>query len=138
MSLSTSHTSVNINNEYFDLKQQGAKDQGSYDFLKDIQRIERSILSNNNYRGFAIMLSNDAKYWLPSSRGDILDREFRLLPGREIEGKLSWAAHASKGSIEKRESPIVLSNKYKIDWIHYSKILNAHEFKYLLIDVKNV
>ncbi len=84
------------------------------------------------------MLSNDAKYWLPSTRSDILDREFRLLPGREIERKLSWAAHAGKGSIEKRESPIVLSNKYKIDWKHYSKILNTHEFKYLVIDIKNV
>lgn len=131
----TSKTVVNHNDELFELKQQGAKDQGSYDFLKDIQRIEQSSHNNKFYKGFAILLSNDPKYWNRNPRKNGIDRQFWLIPNRTLEGRLSWEAHAGKGSITNREDPIELLNQYRVNWISYSNLGSFEEFKYLVAEI---
>ncbi len=49
-------------NESFDLKNHGAEDQGRYDFLYDLQRLE-AITKSKGGRGYAIFLTNESKYW---------------------------------------------------------------------------
>jgi hypothetical protein len=52
-----------VNGEKFSLKNQGAQDQGRYDFLKDISRLEKALKINHECTVFAIFLTNDESYW---------------------------------------------------------------------------
>ena len=46
-------------NTVFELKNQYAQDNGRYDYLEDVRRIERIKSKNMVTRGFAIFLTND-------------------------------------------------------------------------------
>ena len=59
----THQAHVEHSDEEFTLKD-GERNIDSYDFIKDIQRLER-IVSDSEVaeRGFAIILTNDRNYW---------------------------------------------------------------------------
>lgn len=130
-----------IGGDIFLLKSHGAQDQGRYDFLKDVQRLEKYLSDNPNSIGYAIFLSNDSSYWKPGRNEKTVCDDFRLTEGRNISATLNWGESAGKGTIRKRESPIILKNTYECVWREYSNI-ERHEyvkgstqFKYLVLDV---
>lgn len=123
-------------NEEFNLKNQSAQDQGRYDFIKDISRLEKAK-KHCNYMGFAIFLTNDPLYWKnPMREIDTLDKEFRIHEGKTIKGTLDWKEGASKGTMSKREDAIELENEYNLNWADYLNLngLNG-KFRFLLVEI---
>lgn len=131
----TTQTSLADKGETYSLKQQGAIDQGSYDILKDVQRIEAIVGECNGRFGFSVTLSNDSRYWRPRRRMGAIDIAFQLVDGRMMTGELAWAPHAGRGSIEKREVPVTLRNRYEIRWDRYSSLPASSEFRYLIFAI---
>jgi len=133
-----------IDGELFLLKSQGAQDQGRYDFLKDVQRLEKYLSDKPNSIGYAIFLTNDRSYWRPSRNQSTVCDEFRITEGRQISGSLNWGLNAGKGTIKNRELPIVLKHSYECKWLEYSNIekqeyvQGSTQFRYLLFSVTNV
>lgn len=129
-----------LQREIFLLKADSAQDIGRYDFLRDVQRLEKAISERRNAGGYAILLTNDSLYWKPSQRETISD-SFRLTEGRKITGTLSWTAKAGKGTTEGRDLPISLKGMYECVWRDYSFIAPGEyvkgrgEFKYLIFTV---
>ncbi len=123
--------------ETYLLRNQSAQDIGRHDFLKDIQRLERYVEEHRQAEGFAILLTNDRTYWLKSKKTDSVDSEFRVHEGRVLQGGASWGAKASAGTKHKREEPITLRGKYKVQWVKYSSFGPgvADEFRYALLRV---
>lgn len=93
-------TYISNGREYYTFNQ-GAEDCGSYDFLKDITRLE--LLTDKNVRvlsdytvqtGFAIMMTNDHLYRRDNkqkSNGDhYCWEQFFLTHERHISGTLNW------------------------------------------------
>jgi len=132
----TKEVSVEIDNEKFNLRNHGAWDLGRYDFIKDISRLEKIVLSNKNKTGYAIFLTNDNSYWEdPLKEPETIDRNFRIHSGKDIKGNLKWVG-GSPGTIKNRNS-IKIRGNYKIDWNGYSKqkVNQYGLFKYVVIPV---
>ena len=107
--------------ESFALRDQSAQDQGRYDVLRDVQRLEftRSRLEQCR-AGYAVLLTNDSSYWKIPTHEDTVDADFRVHEGREISGILAWAARASPGTVRSRESPIHIRGSNRLRWREYS------------------
>ena len=129
--------SVEVSGERFCLKDQSAQDQGRYGFLKDVERVERITANCLGASGYAILLSNDSSYWKPSKKNNAVDAAFRLHEDRSIEGTLAWASHASPGTMDSREEPIVLASNYRAHWYDYSRVDSSSygAFRYLAFPV---
>lgn len=112
--------SVQIDNEQFKLKDQSAQDIGRYDFIKDIQRLERVAAEQIKFIGYAILLTNDSAYWIKPSSRYTVDADFRLYDGRILEGVLDWGINASDGTKRNREQPITLQQRYSVNWKNFS------------------
>lgn len=109
------------------LRASGATNQGRYDFLKDLRRIERLRSKLGWTGGYSILLTDDHKYWKPSKRRN-QDAAFQLYEGRRIHGSLEWADDANQ---RKRDTPIRLVNRYRVRWADYGK----GGFRYLALPV---
>ncbi len=127
----TKRSIVEVNNEVFELKQQGAQDLGRYDFLKDINRLEFWCKQNQISRGYAILLTNDSSYWSAPVQLNTVDKAFRL-HHNEVGGQLKWDAAASKGTTKGRERSIELHGHYSLKWFDSPRI----GFKYLFVKVE--
>ena len=125
--------------ESFVLRDQSAQDQGRYDFLRDIQRLElmRSKLEQCR-AGYAVLLTNDSSYWKVPTQRDTVDTDFRVHQGRAISGELAWAAHASPGTMNNRTSPIQIQGSYRLRWQEYSNFVEKSQgrFRYLAVSVE--
>ena len=125
--------------ESFALRNQSAQDQGRYDFLRDIQRLElmRSKLEQCR-AGYAVLLTNDSSYWKVPTQRDTVDTDFRVHEGREISGALAWVARASPGTVRGRESPIQIRGSYRLRWQEYSNFPEKSygKFRYLAVSVE--
>lgn len=131
---------ITINGEYLYLKNHSAQDVGRYDFLSDIQRLER-LIESNLYPvddAYAIMMTNDAGYWNKSIRSGTVnppvDDEFRIHEGAVLAGNRCWKENAGAGTKKNRENPISLKGAYKVSWMPYEpedKCL----FKYAVIKI---
>ena len=124
--------------ESFALLNQGAQDIRRYDFLRDVQRLERVVADFELAEvGYAILLANDPPYWELSSRSTI-DADFRLHQGREIAGDMAWSPKAAKGTTNGREEPIHLKGSYDCVWRDYFSFGEAtnQQFRYLMIEVR--
>ena len=123
----------------FALKYQSADDLGRYDFLKDVQRLERAAKEGIYARhGVAVILTNDSLYWRPSPTGRRTGfDEFRLHEGRRISGAMEWGPTAGPGTRKGREEPIILSGLYKLRWQDYSDlgVVGHSQFRYLAVSV---
>ena len=131
--------------EYFLLKDHSGYPQGRYDFLKDIQRLERVVADRKAKSGFAVLLTNESNFWKPPRRGweTTIDTDFRLHEGQKVKGELGWAEQASSGTTEGREGPIRLKGSYNLNWQDYSHWgeqallwLRQNSFRYLAVSVK--
>lgn len=118
----------------------GASDIERYDFLKDIQRLERVVAKRReaNY-GYAVLLTNTSSCWKqpnPNSKPTMFD-SFRIHEGRQIEAneELAWADRAKPG--KEREAPIVLTAPYCMRWQDYSDlgVVGNSQFRYLAVSV---
>ncbi len=125
--------------EPFVLRNQSAQDQGRYDFLLDIQRLElmRSNLEQCK-AAYAVLLTNDSSYWKVPTHRDTVDADFRVHEGRAVSGALAWAARASSGTVGGRESPIQIRGSYRLRWREYSNFPGKSygSFRYLAVSVE--
>ena len=126
------------NGESFALRDQAAQDIRRYDFIRDIQRLERVSKERTEVRaGFAILLTNDRSYWQQPSRLNTVDAAFRLHDTRRISGEMAWSERASAGTIKGREEPIRLAGSYELQWRDYVDIRGARhgQFRYLAVQI---
>jgi hypothetical protein len=100
--------------------------------------------------GYAILLTNDHKYWEEPDRDEVNDYAFRLHEGRTIAGGevLQWGERTGYGTKKGCEEPITLREDYTFRWRRYSNCLTHPrvkpyedeltryaEFRYLLVRV---
>lgn len=133
----TAKIDLHHNGEHFHLKNQAAQPLGRYDFLKDVERLERICTNHANTVGFAIMLTNESIYWRGTNRQGI-DEKFRLYEGKKIQGTLEWLPSAAPGTIKGREEPIELRENYDLNWVDYDDSLSDNvrgKFRYLSIKI---
>ena len=125
--------------EPFVLRNQSAQDQGRYDFLLDIQRLElmRSNLEQCK-AAYAVLLTNDSSYWKVPTQRDTVDADFRVHEGRGVSGALAWSARASSGTVGDRKSPIQIRGSYRLRWREYSNFPGKSygSFRYLAVSVE--
>lgn len=128
---------VETNDETYNLLDQSAQDLGRYDVLKDVQRIERYVETNENCNGYVIFLTNDSAYWKKPNITNTIDASFRVHDGATIHGTLSWSSTASKGTMKDREESIVIKGKYVTNWIIYSEPSKRSYglFRYLIFQI---
>ena len=125
--------------ESFVLRNQSAQDQGRYDFLRDIERLELMCSKLGRCRaGYAVLLTNDSSYWKESARRDTVDADFRIHDGQTVTGVLTWATGAKLGTVKGRESPIEIDGAYSLRWQEYSSFPeNSYgNFRYLAVLVE--
>lgn len=133
----------------FSLSNQGAQDQKRYDFLRDVQRLERLRKEPGECKvGYAVILTNDSSYWKPAwttqKTRHTSDKNFRLNQGRRITKELYWekftsrGTETSKGTMKNREDCIHLNGCYTAVWEHYSPVVDEEkpgQFQYLAFRV---
>lgn len=132
-------TQMEVDGEYYNLKNHGAQDLGRYDYLIDVERIEllKNTISTFE-KGYAIMLSNDPSYWVvPRSSKETVCDSYRIHEGCKKSGTLSWIGNPGAGTIKNRERSINLAGDYMLQWKEYSKLSSARNgtFRYLLLEV---
>ena len=129
---------IRQNGESFDLRNQRAHDNGRYDFLKDIQRLEGLSGFPGAKAGFAIFLTNDDLYWNGPLRKDTFDAQFSLRgnPGLQIQGVMAWHQDASAAKSGARKNSIQLKGCYEAEWQEYSRVPAERygEFRYLMVE----
>lgn len=145
----------------------GAVDLGRYDFLWDVYRIELLLdqkKSSSNLeldtkvtirkpcnKGFAIMLTNEEKYWkgIPNQTKITIDNQFKIgiqnednNTGQLLQNKLDWRrdngeyTNAIKNTF--RAHPIVLNDTYMYEWKNYCKLSMPNcEFKFMIIEAQS-
>ena len=74
--------------ERFDLVDRSAYDISRYDFLRDLERVARTVRSGHADRGAVVALTNDPLYWTAGGE-DTADADFRLHEGRLLSGELA-------------------------------------------------
>lgn len=112
----------------FEYTSHGAQNNGRYDFVWDIYRLEQYCAQGIINRGFAVFMTNDKSYWSICRSGsgvapfDLSDNQ--ILHGSLIPG---WAD---------RTKPIHLKGAYPLKWYPALKDANdVVQFRYLLIEV---
>ncbi len=135
------------------LKNHGATDLGSYDFLWDVNRLQmlisgKDVVGKRKYvKGYAVFLTNEKTYW-EKKFTDTIDREFLIGGDENGEGCLKaeehkW--HTTEGkegtpkTVEKtsRKQSIILNADYKFQWKNYCNILNRKDaiFRFIVVEV---
>ena len=140
----TRKLAVRVGDESFALLDQGAGDLGRYDYLKDIERLERITAKRSHASaGIAVLLTNDWLHWdAPKKQPDTtIGAAFRVHEGRRLPKEMCWSSEAGPGSSATRESPIVLSGSYRCHWRNYGPLLKPDrprggQFRYLAIEVR--
>lgn len=130
-------TDIEWHGERFVLKG-GARDGGRYEFVKDIQRLERVVADKEDTKyGYAILLANDYGYWDAPLLGwkSTIDVDFRIHEGRQIHGPLRL--RGKTGENLGKEALVFLSGLYDIRWQDYSKLGSQRnsQFRYLVVSV---
>jgi len=124
-----------INDEVYVLKEQGAKDQGCYNYLKDIMRIEEFRDKTSKFiEGYTIKITSEMSYLKPPTKVNCTYAEFSIENGSIKTGCMNWDANTGKGTMRGMEAPIVLTGMYPINWKEYSKVDNTNSgtFMYLV------
>lgn len=126
--------------EMYSLRNQSAQDIGRHDFIKDVQRLENFVLDHPGASGVAVILTNDRTYWNETKKSSAVDSAFRIHEGRVLQGSLTWGGDASDGTKANREEPLVLKDRYQMQWSDYSTFGpdHAQQFRYLLLYIRNV
>ena len=126
-------------NEHFVLRQHGGQPPRRYDFVKDVQRLERALrIPHSADYGFAVLLANESMYWTPPTRTNITDMAFRIHHDHRIGGgELRWGDNTGAKTKQNREEPIQLNSTYGLHWHSYSTFGNntGEQFRYLAVAV---
>lgn len=130
----TKAASIRCNGEDFCLRDQRAQDTGRYDFLKDIERIERYVDEHAGAEGYVVLLTNDPSYW-QVRQSTAADAAFRIHEGRVVEGVLEWGSQAADGTKHKRDLHLSIARRYTMAWHDYSKI-DRHDFRCVVVHVR--
>ena len=131
------------NGEYFVLRNQAAYPPRRYDFIRDIQRLERLVRSFEPAKsGLTILLTNDPAYWsLPKQAwGNKVDAAFRIHEGIVLKGIMDWSDDVSYGTKKGREELIGLTGSYNLNWRDYSNLNEGKygRFRYLVVEVSQM
>ena len=137
MKYKTKKLSAVVNGEEYHLKNHGAQDNGVYDFVKDLCRIEFFAPHLDGFKcGYALWLTNENYYWKAPTNPNAGHAAFSVHDGAKKTGIMSWGAHLSSGTIKGREKELQLMNEYCIGWNDYSNLeVDGGAFKYALIQV---
>lgn len=138
-----------VNDKDYIVFAQGAYDNGCYDFWWDVRRLEQLVHKNIRYNfsnknvvsGFAVIMSNEERYWTKPNRDDGYYKNFRLtdeLP--TIDTKRQWYNKATGQSVDNIENkkdprynrPIDIVGHYDIKWDNY----NLRNYNYELMPKK--
>lgn len=138
-----------------ELTGQGAQDEGRYDYLWDIKRIE--LLKNhedgydcnpelgNFLGGYAIMLTNDNQYWeitkeIAEANGRNYS-QFCIGEDDEVKGEVDW--NSEEPPVWTRSRPkIKFNDKYRFKWEQYyfakdgEGKTKSKEFRYLITHIE--
>ena len=117
------------------LKEQEAKDQGCYNYLKDIMRIEEFRDKTSKFiEGYTIKITSEMSYLKPPTKVNCTYAEFSIEEGFIKTGCMNWSSNMGKGTMRGMEAPIVLTGIYPINWKEYSKVddTNSGTFMYLV------
>jgi len=130
-------------NETYSLKDQSAPDLGRFDYLKDIERNESLIQSDNATVGFTVFITNYNVYWEKRKEENYTpkDLNFRIDEGKEISGKRIWLNNPSINTTgNERIGGVNLKGKYVMEWKPFSEIGDTSNsiFKYLLLKQSNL
>jgi hypothetical protein len=133
----TAALNANVNGEQFWLANHSAQPPGRYDYILDIERLERVTMANPRCTGWAILLTNEALYWRSGTGGQVVDPDFRLEEGRTLTGTLAWGKGASAGTMKNRERPLALHGRYSIHWEPYARGVaeRSGEFRFLALQI---
>ena len=145
-----------IGEEKYNLKNQSAQDIGRYDYLRDIERIEKIKKSKikigkvNCKRGFTIMISNDPLYrrkpqYKKQEKGAQLPNYYQFSlhetekgeKVHNIKKRPRWHECTGDGTKKGREHNINLTGTYECNWKPYSQIDASKNniFKYLIHEI---
>ena len=131
---------LNRESERFLLVDHGAQPPRRYDFLKDVQRLERVVAEKNARGGYAVLLTNHPYYWENPTQGwrTAIDTDFRLHEGRTISGQLLWSDRAGSGTTRGRHEALGITGSYELHWRDYSRLGegNNQQFRYLAVAVQ--
>ena len=127
---------IEIHGEQYKLLETGAHDLCSYDFAKDVRRLERLRRLGHIDSGYAVVVCGDSAHWR-NARAGTIGEAFHLQEGRTLAGRLSWSPQAGKGTTRNREEAIELAGTYEVRWKSHSKVTSARggEFRRLVIRV---
>ena len=130
---------IEWDDEVFALRDHGAQPPRRYDFIKDIQRLEQTLLLPDpaDY-GIAVLLTNTQTYWTPPRQNNVIDAAFRIHDGQTVgSGELRWSENASTGTMGGKVEPIALSGSYRMQWRDYSTFgdKTGERFRYLAVFV---
>jgi hypothetical protein len=133
----TKKLDTKFNDEEFRLQDQGAQDTGRYDFIKDINRLERFVASYPNSVGCAALLTNDQSYWNEARSLTTTDAMFRIHENRTLQGDFRWSEATGPGTMKTRENPLTLRGSHTIKWVDYSKLDGSGpvRLRYVLLEV---
>lgn len=138
---------------------QGAEDEGSFAFLKDIHRLEEMVRDEGNIemvqlnkrpcKGFAIFLANSELYWKKikgytwSQETDVKEgplhnnsNHINLFHGRSLKNvNLNWR----DGCSTRKDEGVQINGTYLLNWEDYnldnSECEECPDFKYLIAEV---
>lgn len=114
------------------VKNQGAQDLVSYNFWKDVRRVEiiKALFPESVVGGVAVMLTNDSYYTRGPKSGTICEA-FSTADGRSgVHGTMDWTRHsaATKGN-----PGFTLNGSYSIKW--HPSAIDGHKFYYTIITI---
>lgn len=115
-----------VNGEAFDLPNQGAHDIRRYDFVKDIARVERFVVTSPGWDGLVLLWTNDDLDWRAPTHFRATGADaFRVHEGATLTGERTWGPQAGPGTRRGREKPLSLVGSYKLGWRDFSKFSPA-------------
>lgn len=123
------------------LKEQAANDLGRYGYLKDVYRIENILQSNSKKirKGFAIILTNDYKYYQePTFSLKTIDRTFRIHERTStlnpFVNPIEWSILTTTPKWINSYPSFAIQHIPSFKWHTYSKQANRI-FKYLITEI---
>jgi hypothetical protein len=114
-----------INADYVN---QGAQNNGKYDYMNDLLRLETFKDQGYITTGYAILLTNDPSYWRAARQGAAV-AEFNLISGEytRLHYTPRWKGRTVNLNFE---------NQYPIQWQNQNQAKNdGNTFAYLVIEV---
>jgi hypothetical protein len=124
--------------EEFDLRNQSQDDGMRYNFVRDIERLERvvegSVIPTT---GYAVLLTNYAAFWKsPSSVRPCRYKAFWIHEDQTLSGTLAWELISGADSIEKGKKSVSLKGKYSLRWHDYSNTEEKGKyFRYVFVQI---